>query len=531
VIGLLLLWLALFAVLVGWGLLALVALRRLGGALSVFQTMWLGYAALLAFLLLCSLFLPIARGVLAMSLAPSIAGYALQRRVVLRRLRALRASRATLVTAGLLVLLAIVVAYLACDIVGWYDTGLYHQQAVKWTATYPTVPGLANLHIRFGYNNSVHVFAAYVDAFWQGVAAHATSGFLIGAVLAQWCVEIVSARTPRGRIRQRFCLLSLPFLLATLWRIDGEVASLSSDLALAAVSYVLVLELVSLERDRRLARIALIVALGAVACSTKLGGLALFAACSVLAVVAVWRASWRTRLLVFALPALVIGGWVTRGVILSGWLVFPVFGKLGLGWAVRSKTAHTHLHEIEAWGRMFGHGADEVFGRGTWFWLRPWLDAFRETKECLLAGISVALIAWRALHPRRAGELVAVIACVLGIAQWFVGSPDLRYGAYLFWLLAAVLLTALLATMPRRFVLAVALVGCAWSGGFAIRANAVVPEVFGRPPDVHVPPTERVDGVFRPTLTDQCFDAELPCTPTPSGVHMRGDSLDDGFVP
>jgi hypothetical protein len=88
-IGLLALWLALFAVLVGWGLLALVVLRRLGGALSVFQTMWLGYAVLLAFLLLCSLALPVARGVLVMSLAPAIAGYVLQRHVVLRRLRSL----------------------------------------------------------------------------------------------------------------------------------------------------------------------------------------------------------------------------------------------------------------------------------------------------------------------------------------------------------------------------------------------------------------------------------------------------------
>ena len=258
--------------------------------------MWLGYAGLIGFLLLCSLVTPIARVVLVLSWLPAIVGYALQRQVVARRIRALRLRpRIVATTAGVLLVTSVVVAYAASDLVRGNDWSLYHLQVVKWNATYPAVTGLANLHDRFGYDNSVHLFGALVDAFWQGVGPHIMNGFLLAAVLGQWFTEILWARSPRGRLRQTYCLLTLPFLLAKLW--TDDVSSLSTDLPLAFLGLVLVLELLSLPRDskhRLLLPVALTVALGAVALTTKLGGLALFGVASVLAVFLVRRvARWR----------------------------------------------------------------------------------------------------------------------------------------------------------------------------------------------------------------------------------------------
>ncbi|EMO63800.1 hypothetical protein LEP1GSC133_1179, partial [Leptospira borgpetersenii serovar Pomona str. 200901868] len=34
-----------------------------------------------------------------------------------------------------------------------YDSGLYHIQSIKWIQEYSVVPGLANLHGRFGFNS------------------------------------------------------------------------------------------------------------------------------------------------------------------------------------------------------------------------------------------------------------------------------------------------------------------------------------------------------------------------------------------
>jgi hypothetical protein len=542
-------WLALLGILLGWGLLAVWLLRRAGlrGALGAFSTSWLGFAGLLGFLQLCSFVLPIARLVLVLSIAPALAGFVLQRAAVARWLATLRArERRPLVVAACASLLSsLVVAWIACNVTVTYDTGLYHLPMVNWIAEYPVVPGLANLHLRFGYNSSIHVFGAYVDAFWEGTAVHVMNSFLVAMLLAHWCTEILTARGPRARVRQVFCLLTLPFFLAELWKTD--VQSLSSDVPLAVFCAVLVLELLSLDvraGRRLLLPLAYVTSVGAVAVATKLGGGSMFAVVVVLAIFLVWRdVSWRTRAAVFALPALVVGGWMLRGVVLSGWLVFPVLGRIGLPWSVRPKIAEAHLLEIQSWARIFGKGPDEVFAHGFWGWFPTWFESFRGTRELALVIGSAILGLWRtATAPlRSAAEYAAVAACVLGLAQWFVGAPQLRYGAFLFWLLPAALLAPVLAramrdASTRPFVIAMTLALVYWNGGFAVQGR-LPPGLFDRPPDPHVAPTIRVDAgpgttVLFPTDSDQCWNAALSCTPAPAKQTLRDpSSLGAGYLP
>ena len=171
----------------------------LGGTFSAFQLAWLGYATLVGFLQLCSLALAINGVVIALTVVPAVGGLALQRRAIMAFGRSLRVRPRCLgVVSVVVVATTIITAFAACDLVQWYDTGLYHLQAVKWAAHYPAVPGLANLHYRFGYNNSVHLFAAYTDAFWEGVAAHIANGFLLLLALCQWLTTILFARRIRA---------------------------------------------------------------------------------------------------------------------------------------------------------------------------------------------------------------------------------------------------------------------------------------------------------------------------------------------
>src|SRR5262249_32760818 len=161
------------------------------------------------------------------------------------------------------------------------------------------------------------LFGALIDALWRGVATHVMAGFLMAATIAHWFVEIFSARTPRGRLRQTYCLLTLPFLLSKLW--SPAVTSMSTDLPLSLLGVVLVLELVSLPKPRTLLPLAFVLALGAVGMTTKLGGAAMFAVTGLAAVVTVWRGvTWRARITLFALPAVLLLGWFARGVVISG---------------------------------------------------------------------------------------------------------------------------------------------------------------------------------------------------------------------
>jgi hypothetical protein len=550
------LWVVLFALLVGWGLLVLWLFDRASagavrGGLTTFQTMWLGYAGLIAFLVAISLVLPIARPALGFACVPAAAGFALQRHAVARRIRALaRRPRTCAVVAGVVFVAWFVAAYAASDRVTAYDTNLYHLQVVKWATRYPAVPGLANLHLRFGYDNSVHLFGALVDAFWQGTAVHTADGFLIAAALGHWFVEIFTARTPRGRLRQAYCLLTLPFLLAKLWQ--GEVASYSADLPLAILALVLVLELVSLPRGtiaRLRVPLAAILMLGAVVFTTKLGGLPMFAIAAAMAAALAWRRmDRRTALVVFGFPVVLVIGWLVRNAILSGWLIFPVFGRLPLPWAVPADAAADHLRWIESWARLPQQMPDQVLDHGFLHWFLPWFGGFRQTHEMILLAASAALLAWRVgggagrSAARRAGELAAIGACLLALAQWFVGAPDLRFGGFLFWVLPAALFATMVAgamrePVVRGFVLALSLVLCAWSGGLTPRLDEIVPKPWGRPVAPARRPTRWLEAgpgtwLATPQTGDQCGDEELPCTPNPGTQVLRHpDSLGGGFYP
>jgi len=47
-----------------------------------------------------------------------------------------------------------------------YDTGLYHAQAISWLESYGVVPGLANIHVRFGTTSSWFQTAAIFGHSW-----------------------------------------------------------------------------------------------------------------------------------------------------------------------------------------------------------------------------------------------------------------------------------------------------------------------------------------------------------------------------
>jgi hypothetical protein len=329
-------------------------------------------------------------------------------------------------------------------------------------------------------------------------------------------------------------LLTLPFLLAKLWQ--PEVASLSSDLPLALVSAVLVLEVLSWQRGRALAT-TLIVSLGAIAMTTKLGGLALFAVVGV-AVLTDRRIERRTWLAALALPATITILWLVRNVVLSGWLIFPAFGHLPVAWAVPREIAASNLRWIESWARLPQQTPEAVLDHGFLHWFTPWFEGFRQAKEMILLAVTGALLAWRAVGPRwSVGERAAVAACVLGLVQWFVGAPDLRFGGFLFWVLPAVLfaptiVAAMRAEASRPLVVALGLALCAWSGGFTPRLDDLVPKLVNRPvapPRMTVVPAFTTAGsfVFQPVKGDQCGDEPIPCTPE-VGQQQQRDPNDLG---
>jgi hypothetical protein len=552
-----LIWLCLFVLLVGCGLSLVAGLQRIGGEsfrapLSTFQVFWFGYAFALAFVQLYSLVLPIRVPALVVLSVVSLAGFYLSRDALLLRVRGLLARPHTLAALAIAaVLVALLVAPRAAGPVTWYDTHLYHLQVVKWARSFAAVPGIANLHYRLAYNNSIHVFAALTDVFWKGRASHITLGFLVCVLVLQlaWCVA--RARNAPARATAAFSLLVLPFPLARVW--TREISSLSSDLALGVLGIATVLELVRLRPGtaRRDLQLALVLALAAAATTTKLGGAALLVVSAGLALHALWAGGWsRRRCLGFAsVPALLLLGYFARQVILSGWLLFPTpLGNLHLAWSFPEAETIDQFRWIQSWARITDRDPSWVLDHGFWHWFQHWFPRFAESQERFLLG-AAALVAWgrlgtrHRLHAREPRGRAAVLAALLSLLLWFQGAPDLRFGAAFFWILLAALGAPLLGQALReRSGMALGLSLCAaltfWSGGFDLalpdpgRATSIA-RVKALTPlkKLEVSPGLTVFAPEHPELEDRCSDQELPCTPYPAQQRLRrSDQLGAGFL-
>ncbi|MBL8021344.1 MAG: hypothetical protein JNM27_16860, partial [Leptospirales bacterium] len=154
------------------------------GKLSVLRAQWSGFIALIVLLEFWSIFLPVNNRLGWLVLGLSLPGLFLMAR---HFLRSQSTSWRSLVVFTLAAFLPILFAvYTSCKLVTWYDTPLYHLNAVRWINEFAAIPGLANFHERLGFNSSFLLFGALtnVDPL-AGKAAHIALPYLLCMTLCE----------------------------------------------------------------------------------------------------------------------------------------------------------------------------------------------------------------------------------------------------------------------------------------------------------------------------------------------------------
>jgi hypothetical protein len=534
-------WAGLFLVFSGIGL----GVRRCagGGAAGVwrFDDFWVGWAVALAVLQVWHAQWAVSGWVLCAG-AVIAAGVwiGVYRSVRWRHIR--RALTGPQIVGAVLGAVAVAwLAHLALDINRNYDTGLYHAAAVKWTATYPAVKGLANLHGRLGFNSAYYLYAAMLETgpFFQR-AHHAANGLLLAVLLLQslFClVRLAEARDRTTRPGDLFHALLLgPILLRAFGR---NLCSLSPDLAVFALGIVASGRLLRALTEPalngghgrwRLWALALIGCVG-ITVKTSLAPLGVLAPAVAFGV---WscrghssgRGHGLRMLAVAAAIALaVLGPWAARGIVLSGYPLYPLaLGGADVAWRVPRSLAMSEANWIKSWARRPGAAWTEVLG--TWTWFRPWLrglpaDVVRA--GLLVSSVGAAAGVYRLLAGRRAGARFPkawpfLVPAAGSLIFWFFTAPDPRFAGAAWWVLAVgtVVLVAVEWNLPsgRLRWFDAALCGAVFlyafqPNGLWFRDGRFEPLPAGRYR------TKLTDGgvAVNVSLTGQCWNAPLPSTP------------------
>ena len=422
-----------------------------------------------------------------------------------------------------------------------YDAGLYDIQVIQWSRSFAIVPGLGNLHGRFAFNNSTHLWFALADVAptLPNRGLHLGNGVPLLLLLAGSVLAL--GRVLRHRALDPFTLYALALLpLAVRYLLFFSIYNVDTDLFATLAGLVVlgeVLRLLTTESalPGRLVTLAVLVAWGI---TLKLSFAVLGAG---LALVGLWR--WwgitngpanRLRTVATAVIAglALVVPWMRRGVVLSGYPLYPSTAlAVPVDWQMIPAAAELEAFWVRAWARQhMGYtqfvgpfDAPVVVGLD---WLGPWfLRNFTTTPNLFDVTLPIIITAGMlgvALY-RRVTGLGWWLFAPLGVALvfWWVVAPEPRFAGALWWGSAAVSAALVGAALLPQGQLCgtVALVALACVALAPLQLRWVMPASPDNP--FHGVAIPRVDSRDLDGVTfyypvgggDQCWAAPLPCAP------------------
>jgi hypothetical protein len=455
-------WLCIALVLLGCGYAVRQGLARVRSnpaPEAAMSDVWIGLVLLVVYLQVWNLFLAVDPLAWGAPIALGLVGLGLIARSLAQRgRRPRRPSIGIVVVATALATVWAANQSLAVDRL--YDDGLYHLGIVRYAATYPTIPGLANLHERLGADDPNLLFGALLShGPWSGGANHLVTGFLAALLFVEVGFRFLPTVAPRvPQFTKRVALL---LFLATIVIVElpewpgvtpGEPLwfnSLSLDIAAFIFVGVGLLYLAeSIESAPAIGPAVTSIAMLSLSAVTRplywltalLGAGALVVANRSLGRLTTAQ-SLRAMVPVAVLPFGLAVGWAARQSVLSGYPFFPLtLGGLPVDWRVPARTVDKANEFIVSWARHPGLTPHQVLG--SWHWLSWWIPTESHDPN-LLVPLAVTIVSLAALVLRgvrkslRRRQTAAMLGLVgpsaATLVAWFFLAPNPRFALAPIW--------------------------------------------------------------------------------------------------
>lgn len=574
---------------IGFGLMYCLGIGN--GKLDVPIPLWLGWCVTIAFLQIWHLFYPITSTSFVLLITGSILGF-VSSGVKLKPCTFLAKWRGS---DWLGVTLVVLLCFASCFLIAnfalgplrVYDTGLYHLNAIRWAKEYAIIPGLANLHHRLGFNNSNFLYGALLDqGFWTIKSYHTSNSLL-------WVVSLVSVglSLPRA-VSQPISANPGAFFLSVMFLpVVHQAAWMSTGYAPDAIVFMLEVVLayvfsglltnpppIGKESLPELkVRVLAIIVLCATTITVKLSAIAFVIPVFVVTLISYIRClkkignrAWKDSALAlaFLLSFIIVGSWVLRGYIVSGYPLFPATfaGLINLEWAVPKEVADKARDWVIWYARTGIYGTSQHMDNAVW--LKAWfLQQLRVLPQVTIPFILIGLSACIAVAMRitRRSNLpwllirrwvLLSIPPIIAMAFCFFTAPDTRFVQGPIWIIAANSLIVALSSLERvverpllhkvfRGSILAVLVLLAFSSA-ATKLNGPAADKGSHPAPiaklerfetncglvVSVPVTTGVPA--RQFMEDQCWDSSIPCTPkyelNPNLCTRKPKDVNSGFT-
>jgi hypothetical protein len=453
------------------------------GIQGLFRLPWLGYGILLGLLQITHLFSPLDRrfsiGFLFLSSVFAVLIALVRAARHGRNLSSLIRGWPRLVPLFLIAFVTFIPVFNTCTKPAChYDLGLYYLQEIRWMETFPIVRGLGNLLPNLGFNQSAFLVSSFVDGLLPDrIGLWLVGGFLpwLGLTLSTYALlRLVMARRAHRSPLEIAYAISFPAWIYTL--LGNNISSGSPDVAsscllihlfLAFAAFIMTVD--RLERARLFGDLWL---QGAICICVKLNTLGM--------VVGIWSATalflilekdvlraWRTEAVYgVAIAACLLGFWVYRGVLLTGYPLFPSrVISAPVAWQVKASEADQCREDTVYWARI-PYGDRKVAVEG-FKWVGPWIKRVMSLDIQfdwpigigLTGSAALLLLAWMEKRLRRSSYFLMLlyVPLLFHTVFWISTAPEPRYFGSTPWLFAtAPILGLIAAEQSLAFLSAVA---------------------------------------------------------------------------
>jgi hypothetical protein len=313
-----------------------------------------------------------------------------------------------------------------------YDTGLYHLQAIKWIEEYSIVPGLANLHGRFGFNPNIFTLFALTslkDWFHQEVFS---INFTIFSIISFYFLNQSFKLLTKHGIN---CLyLFYIFLFLVILKLPN-LSSPSPDFSFTAILLFIFARMIELsnQKNNNLLNYIPILFLGVYSLTIKLAAFPIL----VLLIFILFINKNELRKLLWILPlfGLIIFPWLIRNIILTGWLIypFPAIDLFSFDWKVPLEKVIAEKNSITGWARNPGIKNGYVINLDFIDWFPIWWQRQRAIFKAffILSFFSPLIVFIGQLFKKIKFDLftnAVLITSFLGLIFWMFLAPDWRFG-------------------------------------------------------------------------------------------------------
>ena len=422
-----------------------------------------------------------------------------------------------------------------------YDLGLYYLQEIRWIESFPIVRGLVHLILNLGFNQSAFLVTSFLDSLLPGrIGLWLVGGLLpwFGLTLSTFAsIRLFCRRRARRSNLEMAYAISLPAWIYTL--LGNNISSGSPDVTSSCLMIHFFLTfaafIMTVDKAERAQLLGALLVLGAASLCVKLNTLGIVAgACGVAILFLVLEKDiycfLSTKALIGAAAALLLlGCWVYRGVLISGYPLFPSRAiAVPVAWKVNESDTDEFRDVIVGWARIpFG---DKNFALEGSSWLRPWFKRvvamdiqFGWPIGIGLVGVAaLSLMSWMEIRLRKGFYFMMLLCVPLAVetAFWLLTAPEPRYFGSAAWLFAITpilgLIAAqgslvLLAAIANLYLCAVPIAGLFWETKWIWAApDPRFPDI----PQAGLVEFQNSFGVryYAPNEGDQTFDSALPAS-------------------